>query len=458
MIPNDLSGFSVEQLRGFLAAVRLQYDAVTGNVELDAESKTTQREQLLDDRDRLNAAIEVALAAEEAEEAVDAAAADAAAAGADDDKPADGDEDEPELDEDGNPIEKPAEKPADADDVVDEAVASAAMGGGRAPRVTSERGRDSDKVKTFLNNMTKGKPAGGETRHNFTVMHRETNHIVRAGSDATDAFKAAAIDRLAGSDKTAAGCFCGPDDVINGIRECCDSVRPFSDTLPTVTASGDVRFVRGLSVNDVLSGVTQWTCTDQAAVDPTDPSTWKPCFELECPEEETSCLYAVSACATFDTQQFIGNPLLIDNLQSVMECAFSKVAELLAYQQVRNLSSRYSFGYDLTGYGAGAQLLAAVGWAIEAARANTRISDLTYSLAIPAGLKTRILTDGFLTGARAPDETWSTILNRLRELGVNNVVELVDEIVCLPEGPLAHGARGPSALAGTLVREGPRCA
>lgn len=428
MIPNDLSSFDLTELRGFAKLNRLELDAVkTG--DLDDAAKTSARENLADDYDRLNAAIEAALAAEGAEEAVEAAAAAATEAANGEET---GDDEEAEA---------ATTEGDDAETVVDEAVAAATMGGGQAARSVVVTRDESDRVngdmKKFIRNMANGNVRHDE-RHSFTTMRRETNHLAREGERVDDKILAAQASRAAGDDKTAAGCFCGPDDAINAIKECGETVRPLSDSFPTLTASGDVQYVRQIDLADALTGVTEWTCTDQDAVDPEVVATWKPCFELECEPVITSAMYAVSACATFNTQQLIGNPALVSNLEHVMQVAFSKTAELLVYARLRALSSKYSYGYALTAYGAGAQLLAAVGWAMEAIRANLRESNPGYTLTIPAGLKERIVTDGFLTGAHAPDETWNVILQRLNELGVNRVVELVDEIVCTPGGAAAH--------------------
>lgn len=423
MIPSDLSGFTVEQLRGFAVVVRQQIDAlqaakVEGNFTVD---QLGSFEGLVNDQNRIADAIQLATDADDAEAAVEEAVA----------TPAEGEgEDE---DADG----EPAAAPADAETVVDEAVASMTLGGGDAPRVTRDAADKADgDMRKFVRHLSRGNVTQ-EERHSFSTLRRETNTIVREGADATDAIREAIAGRKAGTDKTAAGCFCGPDDAITAIKQCGETVRPFSDTLPTLTSSGDIRYIRQLDLADALTGVTEWTCADQALVDPEDIATWKPCFELDCQPEQTSAMYAVSACASFSTQQLIGNPELIANLEHVMEVAFSKTAELLVYNRVRALASKYSYGLALTGYGASAQLLAAVGWAMELIHANLREANPNYTLAIPAGLLDRVLTDGVIRGI---DEyrVRADLFDRLATLGVTNVVELVDEIVCAPGGPVAH--------------------
>lgn len=443
MIPNDLSVFSIEQLRGFLAAVKEQLAAVPTNEALSAEERVTSRESLADDRDRLTAAIETKLDADAAEAAVDAATDPDPNA-----EPAEGDAEG--EDDDEETADTPAEGDA-AEAVVDDAVASAKMGGGKGPASKQDADlSDTKAIKKFVQRLGNGNVRQSE-QHQFATLLRATNHTAREGEFAMDKIKAARADRAADTDKTAAGCFCGPDEAVTTIKECGETVRPISDSLPTLTVSGDIRYIRQLDLAGPLTGVTEWTCTDQDGVDPEDIATWKPCFELDCQPEITSGLYAVSACASFTTQQFIGNPELVANLEHVMQVAYSKTAELLVYNRLRALASQYTFAYPDSGYGAEAQLIAAVGWAMEEIKASLRETNPNYTLAIPAGLKERVLTDAFLVGAKEGDQAWSQIVAKLNELGVSKIVELVDEIVGPPPaahvGPVAPG--GPRVAAAT---------
>lgn len=435
MVPKDLTGFSVEQLRGFATAVRLQLAELKA-ARADGSFTVEQLpafEALVDDQDRLYDAIQAAAEGDDAEAAVEEAVADAPKAEGDDEAPA-----------------EEAAPAADAETVVDEAVASMQLGGGSGPRVTrDESNKVNGDMSRFIRNMVNGN-CSAEERHSFSTMRRETNHIVRQGGQADEAIRAARVSRADGTDRTAAGCFCGPDDAINTIKESGETVRPFSDTLPTITATGDVRYVREIDLADALTGVTEWTCADQGTVDPDDSATWKPCFELDCSPEQTSAMYAVSACASFSTQQLIGNPALISNLEHVMQVAFSKTAELLVYNRVLALSSQYDFtGYPTSGYGASAELLSAVGWALELIKANLRETSPNYTLALPAGLLTRVLTDGVIRGFNEYRDE-SDLLDRLSTLGIKNVVELADEITGVP-APLAHpvpvAPGGPIAVA-----------
>lgn len=436
MSSNNWAGFSVEELRG--CAKRIDREIATLRTESREDAdKLAALEAILDQRDELASAIEAALSAGGDPDEAETDTADA-----------DTDDDDSEGDDSADDSEDDAT--TDPEAAVDEAVAAAAIGGGDRPRHVSvkEPSRSRSDMKKFLTRLDgSNRMVEHREQHSWSTMQRETNHVVRAGSDATEAIRHAVRDRAAGSDKTAAGCFCGPDDAINSIKASGETVRPFSDTLPTITASGDVKHVREIDLADALTGVTEWSCADQDGVDPETVSTWKPCFELECATEQTSAMYAVSACASFNTQQLIGNPTLIDNLEHVMQVAFNKTAELSVYNAVRALASQYTFGYALTGYGASAQLLAAVGWATELIAASLREGDPSYTLALPAGLVERVLTDGVIRGTD-DYRTRDDLYERLATLGIANVVELVDEGGPTPhDPPVAPG--GPAVAAPT---------
>jgi len=433
MVPNDLTGFSVEQLRGFATAVRLQIDEVKPQAKGDAEKLNTL-EGLLDERDRLNTAIDAALAA-------DAGEAEAEAAVAADAEPV------TEVATEEAASTEVAATEEDPEAKVDEAVASAQMGGGQGPRVVREPTRSNrGDIRKFVQGM-QGRVTA-PVRNSFATINRETNHRINGGNASAELVAAAVADRLSGADKTAAGCFCGPDDARNEICEALVTDRPFSDTLPSATVNGDFRFIRQIDLADALTGVTEWTCADQALVDPEDIATWKPCFELDCEAEVTSDTYAVPACATFTTQQLIGNPVLIDNLQHVMEVAYNKTAELLAYNRVVAQASQYNYGQVLTGYGASAQTLGAVGWALELIRRKFRDTK-GYYLTLPAGIRERILADGQIRGMD-DYRTWNDFLERVTALGVDRVVELIDEIgtpaaaIVAPGGPPVAAPQHPN--------------
>lgn len=435
MIPKDLAPFSIEQLRGFQSAVKLAIADAKADAKGDPDKLATL-EGLLDERERLDAAIAAVLNTD-GEAAEDEAS----------DPVVEGDDAEATEDDDAADGEGADDAADDTEAAVDDAIASAALGGGTGPRVKSEPNRSqAGDIRKFLQSAMGGNVAN-EHRLSFSTLQRETNFRVKDGADASEAIRQAREGRRAGTDKTAAGCFCGPDDARNEICTSLVTDRPFCDTLPTITANGDYRFIRQLT-GPVLE---PWLCADQDLVDPEVISTWKPCFELDCPPEVVSETYAIPACATFTTQQLIGNPQLIDNLVHVMQVAYNRAAELECYQRVVNESTCYNYGLHATsGYGASAQIIAAVAWAFELMRQNFRDTK-GYFLALPAGTRERVLADGLVRGID-DYRAWDDLLTRLEALGVENVIELLDPIGAVT--PLAApGGVCVAAPAHELVRQ-----
>lgn len=418
IVPRNLAGFTVEQLNGFSAAVQLQIDELRPDMAGDAE-KLSAVEALLNERERLNVAIAEALAADG-----DGGEGDGA-----EDATADGDATEGEDTTDEEDGEDAADGEGDgAEAAVDDAVAAATLGGGNLPagslQVRERREGRGSEIRKFLQTSSGGR----EGVVQFGVMQRETKHRVNARHTLTkDELDQIRADRSSGEDKTAAGCFCGPDEARTEIVYSGATDRPLSDTLPTITANGDYRFIRQIDIADALDGVTVngWTCTDQDGVDPSDDSTWKPVFDLDCENEVTSETYGVAAAARFNVQQMIGNPALIDNLEHVMQVAYNQTAELLAYAKLVAASSAYTYALASGAYGASAQLFSAVAWGLELIAQHTRQPIDGYQLVIPAGIHQRILADGQMRGM---DDyaTWSDIQNRLDALGVSKIVEMLD--------------------------------
>ena len=442
MIPTDLTGFTVEQLRGFAKANDQRIDALRADARGDAE-KLAAIEEALDSGKRLDVAIAEALEAEGAEDAVTEAVAD----GGEGDAAADGDDAEGEGEGDGEAV--------DPDAAAGEAVASAKLGAGDKPREARPHIQtfEPNDVRAFLRGTQAQRLREGQ-RVSFASLRRETNHVATRGADITELLPSIIGDRAKGEDRTAAGCFCGPDDARSEIHRSLVSDRPLSDTLPTVTG-GDFRFIRQIDLDTAAAGTTVWDCDDQAAFDPETIATWKPCFVLDCENEVTSQLYAVPACAKFNTQAMIGNPNLIANLEHVMGVAYNRTAELQVYAQLLGQASQYNYNAfaPLVGYGAAAKLIKAAGWAMEKIRANHRDTQ-GYTLAIPAGLRERVLADEFVRGFPSGIETWGDLLARLGELGVDRVVELLDPTAAVtafeaPGGPPV--AAPANTLAQTLL-------
>lgn len=136
---------------------------------------------------------------------------------------------------------------------------------------------------------------------------------------------------------TAAGCFCGPDELIRTTGVVGRRGRPFASMFPTIPISGGFRAMPDLAFNvdtGLRSGVSQWTCVDQAAVDAGDPDTWKPCADLTCFTEETYEPYAVTACVTAERFHKWAHPEQVDAWINLLGIEYDALAETLLIDQV----------------------------------------------------------------------------------------------------------------------------
>lgn len=83
-----------------------------------------------------------------------------------------------------------------------------------------------------------------------------------------------------------------------------DTSRPVRDSLAGFRADrGGIRFFAGPVLADVVGAVGFWTCADDVAADPAQPSTWKVCARINCPPEQTAELQAITMCLTFGVLQ-----------------------------------------------------------------------------------------------------------------------------------------------------------
>ena len=136
---------------------------------------------------------------------------------------------------------------------------------------------------------------------------------------------------------TAAGCFCGPDDLIRTTGVVGRRGRPFAAMFPTIPISGGFRAMPDLAFNvdtGLRSGVSQWTCVEQGDVDPDAPGTWKPCAEIECFTEQTYEPYAVVACVTVERFHRWAHPEQVDAWINLLGIEYDSLAETLLIDQI----------------------------------------------------------------------------------------------------------------------------
>lgn len=173
---------------------------------------------------------------------------------------------------------------------------------------------------------------------------------------------------------------CEPLDIIREIPDGFSATEVVSPELPSRPA-GRLGFQHSRSIDlaDVLAGVVLWDETDQSGVDPDDPSTWKPCVEVECPTPVSVKAEAVAACLQFDITTEMSNPETVRNYMNALDAQRARIKEARVLNRLDVLSSRYTFGGS---YGALPTLIETVNEAVARAVFANRQDDPSYTLFI----------------------------------------------------------------------------
>jgi hypothetical protein len=221
---------------------------------------------------------------------------------------------------------------------------------------------------------------------------------------------------------------CGPGELSRDVNVCCTSERPLASAFPSpiMVGMGVHEFFRGLSLNDVygaggdlanLGGVGIWDQTDQAAVDPTDPSTWKECAVLpDCQQELCVNTYFLYRCLKVGIDDQLSRPQYIDAIASVMECLLARIAETAILEGIDGWS------YDrvvpaVTGYGALHEMIYAIERTLAWATGQSRMDRTGYTAIVPEPLISALRADALFAG-EDPDTVGEMLMN----LGVDILV------------------------------------
>lgn len=222
---------------------------------------------------------------------------------------------------------------------------------------------------------------------------------------------------------TAAACYCGPNEVDKSIESRGRDERPFAAAFRSVPFTGPFDYVREMNLGAVANGVTLWDCDKQDDVDANTPATWKPCVTLDCGDSVTVTPYAIPACGLFSTFQQLSHPELVDDFINKLGIYYARLAEQALIDKVR--ADNTYLTYNPTGQGLLNQVSGAIGHLSSVAGYTRRLGWEDYTLFLPPGMVTALVADehrrGFSRGA-----TRENILAQIRDLGVGNVIEMID--------------------------------
>lgn len=141
---------------------------------------------------------------------------------------------------------------------------------------------------------------------------------------------------------SAAGCFCGPDELVRRTGLEGQTGRPIAGIFPGIGINnGGFRAMPDLAFNDDLdlrSGLTQWDCDKQALLDadPDNAALLKPCAEVRCFTEATYEPYMIPACVTVSTMHRWAHPEQIDVWMDLLAIEYDSLAETILLDILEN--------------------------------------------------------------------------------------------------------------------------
>lgn len=200
------------------------------------------------------------------------------------------------------------------------------------------------------------------------------------------------------------GAICGPLDIIRDIPDSFSAASPVADIFPSRPAGRlGFQFTPPIDLAAVLNAVAVWTEEDQAAVDPDDSSTWKPCVEVPCQEVETCKVEAITGCLTFDNTTEMSAPETIGTFQNALRAQRARVKDGFLLQHLDALSSAYTAGDAAEAYGAMPAVIEVCNTLIAQVVYANRIDQPNYTLILDPATVALLRIDMSNRGFGMPD-------------------------------------------------------
>lgn len=253
----------------------------------------------------------------------------------------------------------------------------------------SRHGRSKDQGRHTLVSMRWDIPEDRKLSHNIGESQRVLDSVL---SDQATAFEAIA----------AAGGICGPLEAVYGIPNIGSLERPVRDTAFTrfgVTTRGGIRYIPAdrPSLGNLTEGTAVWTSDND--VSPTSPAE-KPCIHVNCGEECTAKVDAITACATVGNFEAIYSTEQWNVALHQLRVAHARLAEqnLLAGIDAGSIAATLDAA---TLGGAIPGVLGAVDRAVAAIRSRERLSESTGFRVVLDGWLRQVLRSHFTRQAPA---------------------------------------------------------
>lgn len=218
---------------------------------------------------------------------------------------------------------------------------------------------------------------------------------------------------------------CDPLDIIRDIPDAFVTTERVAPVFPQRPIGRlGFQFMPSMTLSQVSAGSTVWNETNQAAVDPTNPATWKPIVDITCPPIQTARAEAVTAALRFDITLEMSNPERLQNATNALMAVKTRNKEARLLTVIDSLSGKYTFTGD---YGALPTFVKAVNSLTAQLASADRLDESRLTMLIPRAVSALLGTD---RSARAygQDLTPADVLTELRAGldGVADVVETLD--------------------------------
>ena len=374
----------------------------------------------------------------------------------------DEDEADADADADADDADEDADADADADaatHAVDRKVDLSNFATHRQPKAkakTEAPELDLARYSREFTGLTSLKPTGGDsyaTRilDKVELFPKDFSHSFSSSASGQDNLRRFMDLQMAA--KTASGGFCGPGDTIKDVVQCGTAARPVEALFQRMPIEGEFRYIRGVSLTDVLAGATSWSEADDLAVDPGDSATWKPCVDMACSPDINAEVYAVVFCGSFGTFQNFSNPALVQDFLRKGGIAYARVAEAELLRRIYQQSIQWTYDAAavLPSQGAVSALVDAVWTTLGDALYGGRLNLASYTLIVPPGLLALLNIDNELRGFKNPDNAALALSARLGGITVVEALDVRTGSALVP--PVLPAAGGPAAALPALRQE-----
>jgi len=256
------------------------------------------------------------------------------------------------------------------------------------------------------------------SEHNGTTLNdeliREAQADWKERVDGTPALTASARQ----------GAICQPFDIIREIPDAFNSSTPVADLFPSrPSGRGGWQFTVSGTLSDVAGAVRIWTEANQAAVNPADSGTWKPCIDYVCPPTQTAVVEAITECVQFPLTLEMSNPERVRNLNNALAALSARTKEGRILQRIDQLSHAFVFSGD---YGALPVFIEAVNSLLPQLNWWNRLEPGRYDMIVPPGAIEVLRIDRAARGYGAEMEANDVLDYLTANIDVRRVVQALD--------------------------------